>query len=344
MFRQSIDCARQDAEWHKSSDGGKGKALLEYRIAKCLALGLGWVCYTDGSLDLAARLIDLARVLLTDKKAKMIRAYVDVVWAEVQMSEYGDQARHLCQAIETLKKAYNVFTSHPAYKARTAHILALAALRLSMLCVAPESGRHCREATRYIEEVKKYGERKKDRRWLANALIAESRLYRILRKYEAAQRAANLALGKSEGDPFVRIDALIELGEALLGTAGERGEQEDKKYRSALECFENVLRVSYENPKMHAVCHLHLARCYLKLHRGDMAVVHFKKWQNLTPRVRNAFVQHFGKEMEKDLECLNLPPRVELPSEASRLPDVAKEETWLRDWIRGTERALNSAV
>jgi len=344
MFRESVDHARQDAEWHKSADGGKGKALLEYRIAKCLGLGLGWVCYTDDSFDLARRLIDLTRMLLADKRAEMIKAYVDVVHAEIEMSEYGDQRPHLTQAIESLKKAYYVFIWHPAYRARTAHQLALASLRLSMLCTTADKTQHLSDAQIYIEEVKKYGEENGDRRWLANALIAESRLCRLQRKYAAAQRIAGLALDKSEDDRFARIDALIELGEALISSARqkEHDKRVSKDYLLALDYLKKALTESCENPKMHAVCHLHLARCYLGLRARNAALEHVAKWRDLSPRVKNAFVRHLGKEVEDELARFKLTFRVEWPTAPPKMPDVAKEEPWLRGWVTEVTRDLGT--
>jgi hypothetical protein len=346
MFRESVDHARQDAEWHKSADGGKGKALLEYRIAKCLGLGLGWVCYTDGSFDLARRLVNLARMLLVAKKAAMIKAYVDVVQAEIEMSEYGDQLPYLAQAIARLKKAYYVFTCHPAYRARTAHQLALASLRLSTLCPKPDKGQHLSEAKSYIEEVKKYGEGHRDRRWLANALIAESRLCRVLQKYEAAQRIAGLVLDQSEDDRFARIDALIELGQALIGSARERKDYAEaaKDYILALGYVEKAVTESCENPKIHAVCNLHLARCYLGLHLRSAAVNHVEKWRALSPRVKNAFVRRLGKEVGDELARYKPTLDVEWPTAPSKTPDVAKEEGWVRGWVTEVARNLTPPV
>ena len=345
MFRRSIDHSRQVAQSSKSTGAGKGKALLEYRIAKCLGLGLGWVCYTDGSLDLAATLINEARMLLADKKAAMIKAYVDVVQAQVLVSESGDQLHCLTQAIETLKEAYGIFKCHPAYRARAAYELALTSLRLSALTPEPERDTHCQNARGYINEVIEYAKRNQDReedkRWTANALIAESRLYRALGRFPDAMKSAREVLGRSKDDRFVRIDALIELGQALMGSARDKqdDEQAGKDYRSALGCFEEALIEACENPKGQAVCHLHSARCYLRLRDGHMALEHVDKWRALRARVTNAFVHHLAKEVERELEEFKLPFTISWPRNASEIPDVGDEETRLRGWI--TEVALN---
>jgi tetratricopeptide (TPR) repeat protein len=347
MFRESIDHAQLDFQWHMSAKSAKGTLLLEYRIAKCLGLGLGWVCYTEGSLDLAAILINQSRVLLANKNVKMIKAYVDIVQAEVQISEKGDQRSQLDEAIDTLHKAYDLLACHPAYRARTAHELALAHIRLSMLCLGPEKTRQLEKAKELIEEVKKFSKRdperkKEDERWGANSLIAEARLYRMLGKYQVAKRAAEDALAKSKNDRFARIDALIELGQALMGSASE--DQDDGKasedYRSALDHFEKALTDASENPKSQAVCHLHIARCHLGLHAGNRALEHVEKWRALSPRVTNAFVRRLAKVVDDEVAKFKLPFTINWPVNVSEMPDVGDEEKRLHGWVTEVAESL----
>jgi tetratricopeptide (TPR) repeat protein len=345
MFSESIDHARRDAERHESAENAKGTALLEYRIAKCLGLGLGWVCYTSGALDLARPLIDTARMLVANKKVEMIKAYVDVVRAELQISEHGNGLPQLTQAIETLNNAYDIFTCHPAYRARTAHELALANLRLSMLSAEPDKTQYCETARSYIEEVKKYAkgnkDGKEDKRWNANALIAETRLCRIQGKWQEAKQSAGDALLMSRDDRFARIEVLIELGQAWMGSARENqdGEQSAEDYHLALDYFEKALSEAYENPKTQAVCHLHMARCYLGLRANNKSSWHVEKWRSLRTGVKNAFVYRLGEAVEDELARLKLPFCIECPTVASAMPDVGKEESRFRGWV--TEAALN---
>jgi tetratricopeptide (TPR) repeat protein len=346
-FRESIDHAYLDAKGHNAADQGHRNELLEYRIAKCLGLGLGWVCYTEGLLDLAATLTNQSKVLLANKNVKMIRAYVDIVQAEVQISEYGDQRSHLDEAIDTLQRAYDTLTSHPAYRARTAHELALAYIRLSTLCVDAEKAQHFENARKLIAEVKEYAkgdqDRKEDMRWSSNSLVAEARLYRALGNYQDAKQTAEAALNRSKGDRFPHIDVLIELGQALMGCAQEReaDEQRREDYRSAVHYFEEALTDAYENPKIQAVCHLHVARCYLRLRDGYMALEHVDKWRALKTRITNAFVHRLAKEVDREVAEFKLPFAINWPRNASEMPDVGDEETRLRGWI--TEVAMNLA-
>jgi tetratricopeptide (TPR) repeat protein len=273
------------------------------------------------------------------------------VQACLQISEYGDQPPHLTEAIMTLERAHKAFKHHPAYKARTAHELALASIRMSTLCRGEEEkALHHNKARDYVEEVKRYagrgGEKDNDSRWHANALIAESRLCRIQERYEDAQKIARNALEKSQSkdDRFTRIDARLELGQALVSCARQKQDHEQdggEDYREAVDQFQNALADSYENPKIEAVCHLHLARCYLGLHDSNTACGHVEKWRALSPRVKNAFVQRLGKDLEKEVARLKLPFTVEWPTTASHMLDVAKEETRFRGWV--TDAALSLA-
>lgn len=56
------------------------QALAAYRIAKNLALGLGWIYYTQGLLHQALPVILTARALLLPTKDELNKAYVELLY------------------------------------------------------------------------------------------------------------------------------------------------------------------------------------------------------------------------------------------------------------------------
>jgi tetratricopeptide (TPR) repeat protein len=264
--------------------------------AKCLALGLGWICYNEGRLELAEPLLITARTLLTATPERLINAYVDVVHACIQRAAHGDTVASLSETVAILVRSYTVFErdKHDAYKVRAANELALAQIQLA---VAYDDNSPLREealekATRYAREVEAFATREDNARWHCNALIIWSRIHRHVGRTAEARQAAQSALDKAAGDRFSGIDAWIALGEAHLRL---------KEYSDAIRCFTEALEAGGDNPKVRAVCYLHMANTYLLDNKVRDAKKYFNNWLIVKGLVVNAFVRSLGQKVESKI-------------------------------------------
>ncbi len=295
-FADSIDSSWCDMAPRSQSE----TALAKYRLAKALAIGLGWICYTEGSLKMARPLIAVARALLAENdKEAIIKAYVDVIDAAARISAHGDDLDQVEKALETLHTSYRVFDErkHLAYRGRATNELALAYLRRSWL----DSGRRDRDlqdAWDYAEKLKESSKGNKGR-WYCNALIVQSRIHRYRKNHAGARDAAQDALDNAP-DKFSRIDAHIALGEAQTGLADDKlGDCKD-----AVQNFHAAIQEGGENPKVLSVCRLHLARAYARMNRLADADDNLDKWRSVRAQAENAFVHGLARDVEREVEEL----------------------------------------
>src|SRR5207249_6339238 len=134
-FVKSIDYAWRELQRRFTRRDLQGyaeaRALTEYCVAKCLALGLGWVYYTESALEISEPLVLSAKVLLAGINDRIIKAYVDVIHGGIQRSAHADNRARLEEAISLLRGCYATFSQskdhngHDAYKIRAANELAL---------------------------------------------------------------------------------------------------------------------------------------------------------------------------------------------------------------------------
>ena len=259
------------------------RILTGFYVAKSLALGLAWTYYTEGALELASSLAGTARLLLVETNEVVIRSYIEILSASI-LSAQGKRK----EAIEVLNEAYSVLEEHKhdAYKIRAANELAVAYVHEY---VREPGLKNRTRAEKYIHEVKTFP----DLRWESNALINESRLFRALGDFKAAEGSARDALRLGGKQRFVRIDALIALGEARLGL---------NEIDEACKNFTDALMEGVDNRKVQAVCHLHLARAYLLKGDHGLALRHRTEAARDVAHVDNVFVHDLAEAIESLIE------------------------------------------
>jgi tetratricopeptide (TPR) repeat protein len=272
---------------------GAGGAIAAFGHAKTLGLGLAWVHYIQGELELATPLLLAAKDLLSQYKEPLIHSYVDVIYASVERSANGSDPVKLNDAIRILERSHKVFEryGHEYYLVRAAHQLALAYIQKARNHVAQGQNSDAFEcAKRFLDEMRERSHGSK--RFECLALILESRIQRYQGKATEAASLAERALGLSELT-FTTVEALVAHGEALF----ELGRLEQATAR-----FEAALRQGEDNPKIRAVCHLRLA-CTLA-RQGDTrrASKHFQRWRkSLRPKVSGAFLMELEQEAQRIL-------------------------------------------
>jgi tetratricopeptide (TPR) repeat protein len=322
-FTKCIDFAWRALQQHPT-----GQALTHYTVAKALALGLGWIYYNEGLLHIARPLILAARLLLSDTKAHIIKAYVNVVYGSVQRSAFADDPRGLGEAIEVLLESHEALKSHDAYRIRAEYELAIAYLQSARLGkeTRQQLPQALEKAEGYIGKVKDFSEKRQDVRWLCNASIIQSRIHRDLGDHPKAEDLANRALANSRRDLFTRIDALIARGEARLG---------QNNYDGAYRDFRDALDKASDNPKVAAVCNLHLARASTGKRDIRLAIRHFDAWQRIQGQVDNAFIRRLGKQVGAQLDPYKENFVVEF-NDQNLTPGELEQELhyWLTSWAR----------
>ena len=268
------------------------RRLTDFYVSKSLALGLAWTYYTEGQLQLASSLIVTARLLLANTNEDVIRSYIEVVCGSI-MAAQGNRP----EAITIFKGACVTFKEHDAYRIRAANELAVAYVheyaRFSQSGNLKEAQRCEKEARRYIKEVKDFATSHSDIRWECNALIAKSRLLRLLGKYRAAEEIATKALDTGGEQRFLRIDALIARGEARY---------ELREFDVACEDFNRAQADSLDNRKVQAVCHLHLCRAYVQKGDHRRALRHRDEAARNLEYVDNKFVRDLDQKVESMIE------------------------------------------
>jgi hypothetical protein len=271
-------------------------ALTDFNIAKCLALGLAWVHYTEGELQLAIPLLLAARTLLSKSREEIIKGYVNVVYACVLRSARGDDPDLLEEAITLLREARSVFVTkkHDYYRVRAAYHLALAYLQKARNG-GPAREQALEEAMSFVSEIKGYGHRADDRLFLCNAAVIESRIDRHRGNFLRALDRAREAFELGREHPFGLVDAYIARGEARFATGDSAGAEDD---------FEAALQAGGDNPKVRAVCLLQLARAYTQGKDVKRAAQYFEGWKTVRGRVENVFMRHLEPIVERAMHDL----------------------------------------
>lgn len=300
--------------------------LLAYStIGKSLALGLGWIAYTTGQLSAASMLLSAGYSLLRETGDSLHRAYAMLLIGAVERALAGSNPARLDESLRLMKDGAQGLERHPAYSLRACYELALAYYK------RPE---HRQEARRQIGTLKKglKGTAQRSARWMSSALLIESRIERLEGNVAHAKRCAQLAVTEAEkavrqrteplqtGDTRheTLAEALIALGEAFLAEAHEADQRGDVSKAAAFRehaimRFQRALPLGGHNPKMAAVCRLHLARAY-SLH-GSLLDAHMARSAALalTPSVEHGFVHELAAAVSAEIDrrdCLFLDGRV----------------------------------
>jgi hypothetical protein len=168
-----------DLSFRRAAANRKGRAFYELSAARALALGLGWIHYTEGSLSTARSLVQAAQSLLTGKNEGFIREYVNVIHECISMSARSTESEVVRESIDVLIRARSFFVDHKhsAYQARTSNELALAYLRQAQN-IPEKKVDLLHEAERHAREVESFGKPISQVRWRCNASIVLSRIAR----------------------------------------------------------------------------------------------------------------------------------------------------------------------
>jgi hypothetical protein len=282
------------------------RLLAHWTVGKCLALGLGWIAYTTGQLSAAAMLLSAGYTLLRGTGDGLHRAYAKLLLGAVERAAAGDDPQRLAKAIETMEDAKMGLESHPTFKLRATYDLALAYYRLP----------RCRvDARRAIGELKAglSGKGQRSARWMSTALAVESRIERLEGNLERAETLANRAVACAESAPpehnAINAEALIALGEVFRDKALEARSHRSKKIDfssdHAIDRFEKALALASDNPKIAAVCHLHLARTYCERDAIREAQIEYAAATAVTPIVEHGFVKALADTVAREIRIRN---------------------------------------
>jgi tetratricopeptide (TPR) repeat protein len=326
------------------------KAVL-YNIGKCLGLGMAYVAFAQSAHSEANTHIVAARLLLEGRNVKFIHAYVDFLHAATQLSAHGDSIEEVSQAIEQVKVAYQKLggdqailqsstggtrSGHTVYALRAANELASAYLRRLRLRKrqAELSGTQAdfEQAISYLNLVRSCETtRTLEKRTYCNAWILESRAYRENSYGEepsaetraAIETAVEQAASVGSGLDFSRIDSHIAAGEAHYFL---------KNFKQSIEAFNaaRAERRAATNPKIIAVCELHLARCYLAAGESGKALNCFASWETAgCYGLENSFIRELSAEVRLRLEKACEPFRVDPEDDLNATLQVRRFHYWL---------------
>ncbi len=336
------------------------QGTYRYAMSRCYGLGNAYLSYNEASLAEAKCHILAARLLLRDARASYISAYIEMVYAGILLSGSAE-LKTIDNAIETLLTAYNKLggdealknsnsrcqVGHGPYAIRVANELASAYLRRGKASdMQTERDRYFGLAVDLATAVRVSAHAQSDRRTLCRAHIIVSRVHlaaaddarrrtsdvsfdveTVLRVEQAlALASANAAKDVGESLEFSRIDCWITLGEVHYSKG---------QYRDAIDAFERALEFGKSNRKIFAVCHLHLARTYLKAKHPHRAQQHFATWDDTKRARENVFIQNLSEEIRKELEGLKyftVPQDIEDLSAKNRLKAY-------RNWLATTAMA-----
>lgn len=297
--RRKFEQFPSDTEEHREARREE-LALATLRSGISLGLGIGWVNYAKGHLRRALHnnLIP-ARVLLLNTGDELSAAYVDLILASVKRALAKEGEPGLSEAADLALKSYEVFkhNEHTRYVARAAWELGLIYLH---------SGR-LEDADAKATEVLNISRELNDRRWLCNSLIILSRIGRKRGQLGEADRLASEAIELSgeRNQRLCRMNALIargvtriELGETKLARKDLTQALGLNREPAAADDTRPI------NPKIEALCCLHLARSYARDREGARAEEYLQRWKAIREEVEHRYVRDLAEEVEGEIGAL----------------------------------------
>jgi tetratricopeptide (TPR) repeat protein len=297
--RRKFEQFSSDSQEHREARREE-LALATLRSGISLGLGIGWVNYAKGHLRQALHnnLIP-ARVLLLHASDDLSAAYVDLILASVKRALAKEGETSLSEAADLALRSYEVFrhNEHSRYVARAAWELGLIYLH---------SGR-LEDADAKATEVLNISRELNDRRWLCNSLIILSRIERKRGQLSEADRLASEAIELSgeRNQRLCRINALIargvtkiELGETKLARKDLTQALGLNREPAAADDTRPV------NPKIEALCCLHLARSYAHDREGARAEEYLQRWKAIREEVEHRYVRDLAEEVEGEICAL----------------------------------------
>ena len=234
------------------------RVLADWTIGRCFALGLGWIAYTTGQLTIAESLLSAGYALLRGTGDAIHRAYALLLMGAVKRARAGDDEGQLVSARLMLEDAAKGLGDHSSFALRAAYELALAYYR------QPQSRSRARAE---IASLKNGLDQTRERsaRWMSAALVVESRIERLDGDSRRALALAREAVAQAEATHAahseIRAEALIAVAEAHLAVAADTrvARQRSNHLEHAIDRLSAASALARDNPKLSAVCHLHLA-------------------------------------------------------------------------------------
>jgi len=297
--RRKFEQFPSDSEEHREARREE-LALATLRSGISLGLGIGWVNYAKGHLRRALHnnLIP-ARVLLLNASDELSAAYVDLVLASVKRALAKEGEVSLSEATDLALKSYEAFrrNEHRRYLARAAWELGLIYLQSGQIKEAHDKAREVRNISRALN----------DRRWLCNSLILRSRIARKCRRLARADWLASKAIELSgeRNQKLCRINALIARGITRIDLGETKLARKDLTQALGLNRepapADDTRPV---NPKIEALCCLHLARSYARDREGARAEEYLQRWKAIREEVEHRYVRDLAEEVEGEIDAL----------------------------------------
>lgn len=294
-----------------------------YKTAICVGLGIGWVDYNRGLLASAATMVSTAKVMLVATEDEINKAYLDLLDGSITRSLAGNDPIKLAESIRLVEKALATFKKHGhvSYLGRASYELALGQLYLGNLSL-------CAAALHDLKESIKPD----DHRWLCKSLIVESRMERRNKQASRAEELANEAFGIAQNfeQEANQSEALIARAESRINQGLYQGACEDLKLAIEIGTSGGSGVRAIANPKVEAVCNIHLARAYARQRDRRRALQHFDRWLQLQSFVEHRLIHNLGKEVQNEINSLRQDFVISV--EESHL-NYEEHEKNLRKWL-----------
>ena len=305
-FRRAIEYYYKRAKVKQEeyeNDESKQEALQgeltfsKYKLAICLGIGLGWVSFARGHLRKGIyQNILPARVWLLGTGDKLNTAYLDLLFGSAKRSVGGrSDQQSILEAIRIIENAYKVFQEHN-------HVpyMAHAALELSLAYLYNREYYKAQSKLTELEAVLKEDDKP---RWECPRLLVLSRISREMMNFREAERLASDALTHAE-----HTNQLPYQIEALIVRSGVRVEL--KEIERARADLAEALKLNKHgkkqaNPKVEAVCQLHLARIYAMEQDRQEARGCFKRWKQLAHEIEHGIIHEIADDVDKDIKALS---------------------------------------
>jgi tetratricopeptide (TPR) repeat protein len=306
------------------------------RQAMCIGLGFGWIDLTRGNLNRAHHQLTTARSMLSPLRDNVIAFYVELLYQMITRCRAGSDEGKLIEAIKGLEEAWRFFhkEGHSRYEARVCWELALAF----------SQAKKFDEAEKYLNNMEDYEKQKANFKWQTNIHVLRSRIQRGKGNFDEALSEAQGACTKAEEceEILPKIDARITRGEAYFALAKSIG-KEKAGYATARADFEQALQLllnqesenasaSYpSNPKIVAVCELHIARCLFWEGSESEARKHLDRWRLLEPIVEHGWVRSLATEVKS--EIVTKSEDFHISAKDPGQWDYSKRVSELRNWL-----------
>ena len=296
-FEESINCYYNRAHDRNIPTAA---AYSFYRVAKALALGVGWVKLARGQYREALRqnLIPASVLLISSSTQDELNTQrVLLLEATAECALAGADKAKLRGAIEKLQNAMKVFQrlNHPHYIAKAARELCLAHIELEQ-----------REAAQ--EDLDNFAKAQSGASWKCQHLILSSlvelgRLELTEAAPKNAKAAANFASEalKLARQVLDKIEALIALGRAHFAS-GDFTMAKEEFLKALVAENEHPHRSKNEDPSItRAGCYLHLARTFAKLGEPEQAKQYFGEWSKVEAKVEHEGLRKLAQQVSKDV-------------------------------------------